>query len=44
MVSNVSKEKSLPAIPDFENDDILFIYGAMACCKKKDNLAPNARR
>ena len=36
------KYKSLTAIPDFENDDILFIYGAMACFKKKDNFAPNA--
>ena len=38
------KYKSLTAIPDFKNDDILFIYGAMACYKKKGNLAPNARR
>ena len=38
------KYKSLSAIPDFINDDILFIYGAMACYKKKGNLAPNARR
>ena len=29
------KYKSLTAIPDFENDDILFIYGAMACYKKR---------
>ena len=32
------------AIPNFKNDDILFIYGAMACYKKRGNLAPNARR
>ena len=25
--------ESLTAIPEFENDDILFIYGAMACFK-----------
>ena len=28
------KYKFLTAIPDFKNDDILFIYGAMACYKK----------
>ena len=38
------KYKCLAAIPDFKNDDILFIYGAMACYKKKGNLAANARR
>ena len=27
--------KSLTAIPDFKYDDILFIYGAMACYLKK---------
>ena len=29
------KYKSLTAIPDFKNDDIMFIYGAMACYKKR---------
>ena len=29
------KYKSLTAIPDFEDDDILFIYEAMACYKKR---------
>ena len=29
------KYKSLTAIPDFKNDDILFIYGAIACYKKR---------
>ena len=29
------KYKSLTAIPDFKNGDILFIHGAMACYKKK---------
>ena len=29
------KYKSLTTIPDFKTDDILFIYGAMACYKKK---------
>ena len=38
------KYKSLTAKPDFKNDDILFIDGAMACYKKKGNLVPNARR
>ena len=37
------KYKSQTAIPDFENDDIFFIYGAMAWYKKKGNLAPNDR-
>ena len=43
-VCEMCKYKSLTAIPDFKNDDILFIYGAMACYTKKGNLAPNARR
>ena len=29
------KVKSLTAIPNFKNDNILFIYGAMACYKKR---------
>ena len=28
------KYKSLTAIADLKNDDILFIYGAMACYKE----------
>ena len=40
----ISWPPSLTAIPDFKNDDILFNYGAMACYKKKGNLALNARR
>ena len=39
-----TKYKSLTAIPDFQNDDILFICGAIACYKKRGNLPPNARR
>ena len=35
---------SLTAIPDFINDDIMFIYGAMDCYEKKGTLAPNTRR
>ena len=29
------KYKSVTAIPDLKNDDTMFIYGAMACYKKR---------